>query len=123
MTRAPLNSAFGAVALGQRPFTSVGFFDPHQIAPISFQYNLNVQREVAKHTVLDVAYLATFGAELAVVSMLPLYFLETFKGEQEKRDGGRPGGMRSGEHQRRSVNREPGVQVRPAPLPLLILIA
>src|SRR5207249_3765590 len=30
--------------------------------------------------VLDVAYLATFGAELAVVSMLPLYFLETFKG-------------------------------------------
>jgi NNP family nitrate/nitrite transporter-like MFS transporter len=30
--------------------------------------------------ILDVAYLATFGAELAVVSMLPLFFLETFKG-------------------------------------------
>ena len=30
--------------------------------------------------ILDVTYLATFGAELAVVSMLPLFFLETFKG-------------------------------------------
>lgn len=30
--------------------------------------------------ILDVAYLATFGAELAVVSMLPLFFLETFSG-------------------------------------------
>ena len=30
--------------------------------------------------VLDVAYLVTFGSELAVVSMLPLYFLETFEG-------------------------------------------
>jgi NNP family nitrate/nitrite transporter-like MFS transporter len=28
--------------------------------------------------VLDVAYLVTFGSELAVVSMLPLFFLETF---------------------------------------------
>jgi len=30
--------------------------------------------------VLDVAYFATFGSELAVVSMLPLFFLETFEG-------------------------------------------
>ncbi|WP_299180158.1 NarK family nitrate/nitrite MFS transporter [uncultured Neptuniibacter sp.] len=30
--------------------------------------------------VLDVAYFATFGSELAVVSMLPLFFLETFDG-------------------------------------------
>ncbi len=30
--------------------------------------------------VLDVAYLVTFGSELAVVSMLPLFFLETFEG-------------------------------------------
>jgi NNP family nitrate/nitrite transporter-like MFS transporter len=29
--------------------------------------------------VLDVAYLVTFGSELAVVSMLPLYFLNTFE--------------------------------------------
>lgn len=30
--------------------------------------------------ILDVAYFTTFGSELAVVSMLPLFFLETFKG-------------------------------------------
>ncbi|WP_019674531.1 NarK family nitrate/nitrite MFS transporter [Arsukibacterium perlucidum] len=30
--------------------------------------------------ILNVAYFATFGSELAVVSMLPLYFLETFDG-------------------------------------------
>lgn len=30
--------------------------------------------------ILDVAYFATFGSELAVVSVLPLYFLDTFAG-------------------------------------------
>lgn len=30
--------------------------------------------------ILDVAYFATFGSELALVSMLPLFFLETFDG-------------------------------------------
>lgn len=30
--------------------------------------------------VLDVAYLVTFGSELAVVSMLPLFFIDTFEG-------------------------------------------
>ncbi|MCW9018153.1 MAG: MFS transporter, partial [Kangiellaceae bacterium] len=30
--------------------------------------------------ILDVAYFVTFGSELAVVSMLPLFFLETFDG-------------------------------------------
>jgi NNP family nitrate/nitrite transporter-like MFS transporter len=30
--------------------------------------------------VLDIAYLTTFGSELAVISMLPLFFLETFEG-------------------------------------------
>ncbi len=34
-------------------------------------------RQVA---ILDVAYLASFGSELAVVSMLPLFFLQTFEG-------------------------------------------
>lgn len=34
-------------------------------------------RQVA---ILDVAYFVTFGSELAVVSMLPLFFLETFEG-------------------------------------------
>jgi len=42
-----------------------------QVAPIH-RYNF---RQVA---VLDIAYLVTFGSELAVVSMLPLFFMDTF---------------------------------------------
>ena len=30
--------------------------------------------------ILSVAYFVTFGSELAVVSMLPLFFLDTFAG-------------------------------------------
>ena len=46
ISRPPLTAAFGAVAPGQTPNTAVGFFNPKQVAPISYQYNLNVQREV-----------------------------------------------------------------------------
>src|SRR6185436_17082335 len=41
-----LSPAFGAVAAGQSPNTSASFFNPNQVAPISYQYNLDVQREV-----------------------------------------------------------------------------
>lgn len=36
--------------------------------------------EFKQVAILDVAYFATFGSELAVVSMLPLFFLDTFEG-------------------------------------------
>jgi NNP family nitrate/nitrite transporter-like MFS transporter len=39
-----------------------------------YRYNF---KQVA---VLDIAYLVTFGSELAVISMLPLFFLDTFAG-------------------------------------------
>ncbi len=37
--------------------------------------------------ILDVAYFVTFGSELAVVSMLPLFFLDTFEGLDPVRAG------------------------------------
>ena len=37
-------------APGQTPNTAVAYFNPKQVAPISYQYNLNVQREVAAGT-------------------------------------------------------------------------
>lgn len=41
----------------------------------------NHQRYAFKQVaILDIAYLVSFGSELAVVSMLPLFFLETFSG-------------------------------------------
>jgi hypothetical protein len=62
--RAPPNASFGAAAPGQRPFTSVGYFDPRQVAPISYQYNLNVQRELAGSVLVEVGYLANVSHRL-----------------------------------------------------------
>lgn len=56
--RPPLNDAFGAVALGQRPNLSVGFFKQDQAAPKSIQYNFNLQREVAAETIVELGYMA-----------------------------------------------------------------
>src|SRR6185503_6296556 len=50
--RQPLTPGFGAVPVGQKVNTSVSFFNPGQVAPISYQYNFGVQREVARDLVL-----------------------------------------------------------------------
>jgi len=63
-SRPALNSAFGAVAAGQKPNTSVAFFNPKQVAPISYQYNLNVQREVAAGLLVEAGYLANISHHL-----------------------------------------------------------
>src|SRR6185503_843114 len=41
--RPALTSGFGAVAAGQKPNTSVAFFNRGQVAPTSYQFNLNLQ--------------------------------------------------------------------------------
>ena len=63
-TRAPLNQSFGAVPVGQRPTLAVGFFKQDQVAPISFQYNFNIQHEVAADTVVEVGYMANVSHHL-----------------------------------------------------------
>jgi hypothetical protein len=63
-TRQPLTPAFGAVAVGQRPNTSVSFFNPGQVAPISYQFNLGVQREVARDVVVEVGYIGNVSHHL-----------------------------------------------------------
>jgi NNP family nitrate/nitrite transporter-like MFS transporter len=45
----------------------------HEVAPMH-------QYEFKQVAALDVAYMVTFGSELAVVSMLPLFFIDTFEG-------------------------------------------
>ncbi len=64
VNRPPLNAAFGAVAPGQTPNTAVAFFNPKQVAPISYQYNLNVQREVANGLLVEAGYLANVSHHL-----------------------------------------------------------
>jgi hypothetical protein len=56
-TRPPLTPGFGAVALGKTPNTSVAYFDPNQVAPISYQYNFGIQREVARDLVIEAGYI------------------------------------------------------------------
>ena len=64
VTRPPLTSGFGAVALGERPNTSVAFFNPKQIAPTSYQYNLNIQHEVVPGLLVEVGYIGNVSHHL-----------------------------------------------------------
>ena len=60
----PLTPAFGAVPLGQKPNTAVSYFNPGQVAPISYQYNLSVQREVAGDVLLEAGYIGNVSHHL-----------------------------------------------------------
>lgn len=62
--RPALDAGFGAVAPGQRPNTSVGFFERERPTPISYQYNLNLQRAVSRETVVEVGYMANISHHL-----------------------------------------------------------
>jgi len=62
--RPALDDAFGAVRAGERPTLAVGFFKQDQVAPTSYQYNFNIQREVAAETVIEIGYLANVGHHL-----------------------------------------------------------
>src|SRR5262249_49542321 len=56
-TRQQLTPGFGAVTVGQRVNTSVAFFNPKQVAPVSYQYNLGFQREVARDLLVEIGYI------------------------------------------------------------------
>jgi len=64
VTRPPLTAAFGAVPLGQKPNTAISFFNPKQVAPISYQYNAGVQSEVVPGLVLELGYVANVSHRL-----------------------------------------------------------
>ena len=63
-TRQPLTSGFGAVPVGQKVNTSVAFFNPKQVAPISYQYNFGVQRELTPDLLLEVGYIGNVSHHL-----------------------------------------------------------
>lgn len=62
--RPPLDAGFGAVPLGKKPFTSVGFFERDRPTPISYQYNFNIQHELAKDLVIEAGYLGNVSHHL-----------------------------------------------------------
>jgi hypothetical protein len=63
-SRPELTSGFGAVPAGMRPNTSVSYFDPHQLAPTSYQANASVQHELRSGMVVEVGYLANISRHL-----------------------------------------------------------
>ena len=63
-TRQPLTPGFGAVPVGQKVNTSVSFFNPDQVAPISYQYNFGIQREVRENLLFEVGYMGNVSHHL-----------------------------------------------------------
>jgi hypothetical protein len=63
-TRQPLTPAFGATPLGEKTNTSVSFFNPKQVAPISYQYNFGIQREVARDLLVEIGYIGNVSHHL-----------------------------------------------------------
>jgi hypothetical protein len=64
VTRQPLTPGFGAVPVGKKVNTSVAFFNPLQVAPISYQFNFGVQREVARDLVVETGYIGNVSHHL-----------------------------------------------------------
>lgn len=64
VARAPLTPGYGAVRVGERPTTSVSFFKPDQVAPISYQYNLSVQHEALPGLLTEVGYIGNVSHNL-----------------------------------------------------------
>jgi carboxypeptidase family protein len=57
-------AAFGAVPVGTRPNTAVSFFDRHQVAPTSYQVNVDLQHELSRGTVIEVGYIGNISRHL-----------------------------------------------------------
>ncbi len=64
ITRQALTPGFGAVPLGEKPNTSIGFFKPDQVSPLSYQYNVGVQREVAAGVLVEAGYMGNVSHHL-----------------------------------------------------------
>ena len=62
--RQALTPGFGAVPAGARPNTAVSYFDPQQVAPTSYQANLNIQHELRSGLVVEAGYLANVSRHL-----------------------------------------------------------
>ena len=59
-----LTPGFGAVPLGSAPNTAVTFFERSRPTPISYQYNFNIQQELANNLLLEIGYLANLSHHL-----------------------------------------------------------
>lgn len=63
-SRPALDAGFGAVPLDQRPNTAVAYFDPNQVAPTSYQTNVDVQHELGSGLVVEAGYMNNISRHL-----------------------------------------------------------
>jgi hypothetical protein len=69
-TRPSIGSAgFGAVPVGAKTTTAVTFFDRSRPAPVSYQFNFEVQDEIAPNLVVETGYLGNIGRHLTAGDM------------------------------------------------------
>jgi hypothetical protein len=59
-----LGAGFGAVAPGRAPNTAVTFFERSRPTPVSYQYNLSVQQELAKAFLVEAGYIGNLSHHL-----------------------------------------------------------
>ena len=64
VTRPPSTMRSGAVPVGQRPISRVVSSNRIRYRQLSFQYNFNIQREVATETIVEVGYMANVSHHL-----------------------------------------------------------
>lgn len=59
-----LGAGFGAVAPGAATNTAVTFFERQRAVPLSYQYNLDIQHELAPNLLLEVSYMGNLSRKL-----------------------------------------------------------
>jgi hypothetical protein len=55
----------GAVPIGQTPYTALTFFDRHRPSPVSYQFNLDIQKELGSGILLEAGYLGNISHHLS----------------------------------------------------------
>ncbi len=63
-SRPDLTAGLGAVPVGTRPNTAVSYFDPHQVAPTSYQANLDLQRDLGNGLVVELGHITNISRHL-----------------------------------------------------------
>jgi hypothetical protein len=72
-TRPPIGTSgtpgFGAVPAGAKPDTAVTYFDRNRPAPVSYQFTVDVQDEIAVNLVLEIGYLGNVSHHLTAADL------------------------------------------------------
>src|SRR5262249_52868204 len=64
-TRPSLDTpGFGAVKVGERPTTAVQFYERHRPSPVSYQYNLDIQKILPGNVLVETGYMGNVSHHL-----------------------------------------------------------